>query len=629
MNNKDIKILEEKILFHKDLYYRGQPEISDEEFDKLELKLKSMNPDSYALKVVGSRNLSGKKVRHERKMLSLDKTYKVDDLKSWAADSELVAVYKVDGVSCSLVYENGILALAKTRGDGEYGEDITENCLWINSIAKSLEYSNKIEIRGELYCSFKNFQKLKEEMRRSGLDEPTSPRNITAGLLGRKDHVSLAKYLDFLAFDIDGINLKEESKKIELLEKLEFRVPGFNLIKADKIEEVIESYRNFIEEGNYQTDGIVFTFNDIETQNALGETSHHPKYRMAFKFQGDTAETAIKEIVWQVSRNGVLTPVAMVEPVEISGATIERVTLHNLGYVDRFMLKSGDTIEIVRSGEVIPKFLNKKKSSDNIFLIPENCPSCGNLLAKEDIRLVCNNQKCHGRNLEIILNFVAKANIYDLSSKRVEELMSNGFVSSIDDLYKITKEDLLSLPKTKDKLATRIYESIQSKKKLSLPVFFAAIGITGIGETKIQKIIDAGYDNVEKILRISLDELMAIESFAEKSSQEFILSIASKRELIQKLLDTGLEVIAEKRGVGVFSGKKFVITGTLSRPRSKIEKAIKECGGNVLNSVSKEINYLVTNEITSTSSKFKMAKKLEIPLLTEEELYLMMENSNG
>jgi DNA ligase (NAD+) len=400
-----------------------------------------------------------------------------------------------------------------------------------------------------------------------------------------------------------------------------FAVPEFKLVGTDEFEKLIQETQNNLVEGNYQIDGLVFTFNNIQFQNELGETSHHPKYKIAFKFIGEMAVTTVRDIIWQVSRNGILTPVAIVEPVELSGAKIERVTLHNLGYVERFELKMGDKIELIRSGEVIPKFLRKLESSDESFKIPDKCPSCSSKLLKQEIRLVCENVECPGRNLEIILNYVSKTNIYDLSEKRIEELMSHGYLRTIDDLYKLTVSDLLLLQKTKDKMANKVYESIQSKKNLTLQTFFSAIGISGIGEAKIQKIIDAGHDSVEKILALKEEDLIKVESFAEKSAHEFISSVQEKRSLIQRLIDVGLIIESHKSAQGALSGKKFVITGKLNQPRSKIEKWIKDNGGRVLSSVSNEVDYLVTNEKESSSSKFKMAKQLNIPLLDEEELF--------
>lgn len=620
--------LEALIVKHKALYYQGRPEITDHEYDKLEDELKKLDPSNATLNIVGTTTSASDKIKHDKKMLSLEKTYIVDDLISWMGSEEILSTYKLDGISCSLIYENGHLVLGKTRGDGTQGENITPKILWISAIPKLISNKNKIEIRGELYCTEEDFFHLSSEMVSLEMEKPTSQRNIVAGLMGRKDNLEFCRYIKFMAFDLieeDHTKFKKEEEKYTALKKMNFDIPDIEIHKDKKtIEKVIEGAKNFMSEGNYQIDGLVFTYNRIALHDELGETAHHPRYKMAFKFQGESKTTEIKDIIWYVSRNGILTPVGVVEPVELSGAMISNVTFHNYGLVKQYELKKGDKIEIIRSGEVIPKFLSVVESSNNKLEIPSNCPSCHSEVEVEDIRIYCRNDKCPGKNKEIILNFIQKIGIEDLSGKRLEELLNAGLVKTIPDLYRLTADDLMKLDKVKDKLSNKLIESINKTKQVDLITFLSSLGITGGAYNKCEKVVHSGIDTVEKIKKLTYDQLMGIESFAEKSSEEFLNSIRAKYDLIDELISLGFEFIQEEKRETQITGQKICITGALSEKRSVIEDRIRECGGVVVSSVSKNTDVLVTNETDPTSSKFKKALELKIKIITEAELMDLM-----
>jgi DNA ligase (NAD+) len=379
--------------------------------------------------------------------------------------------------------------------------------------------------------------------------------------------------------------------------------------------------------GDYLIDGLVFVYDDLKLHAELGETSHHPRYKIAFKFAGDTKTTTINSIEWGVSRNGVLTPVALVEPVELSGAMIGRVTLHNFGMVQNFELKAGDKIEIIRSGEVIPKFLGIVEKSKGQFTYPKNCPSCSSKLTMQDIWLYCENEKCAAKVKEGILNYIQKAGIEDVSDKRLDEMMGKGLVEDIPDLYRLKVDDFLLLEKVKDKLATKMFENIQKTKDQTLAQFISAIGVEGVSVAKSEKIIAQGYNTLEKILSLDLEKMKSIEGFAEKSSQAFLDSLNRKERLIKELISLGVKAKADElaSGEGPLQGMKFCITGELSMPRGEFEKLIKQNGGVMVSSVSKNTSYLITNETDSSSSKFVKAKDLGIPIVSEAKLLKMIE----
>jgi DNA ligase (NAD+) len=616
--------LEQSLKRHKKLYYQGNPEISDTEYDKLEDELRALRPDSYVLRMIGSSPSGQEKVKHKSKMLSLSKTYKEDDLITWKAEHEIVSTFKIDGVSCSLVYQNGLLSVGKTRGDGSVGENITDKCMWIAGILPEISLSSEIEVRGEIYCTEENFLKLSNKMIERGLEKPTSLRNIVAGLIGRKENIDLCTFIEFQAFDLieEKPTVKTEIEKLKILQSLGFLTPEVTLhIKPDTIASSLAEAQEFMNEGNYQIDGLVFSYNDLSLHEELGSTSHHPRFKMAFKFQGVSKETEIVEIFWQVSRNGILTPIAQVKPVELSGAMISRVTLHNYGVVLQNNLKSGDLIEIIRSGEVIPKFLSVKKESTEHFLVPKKCPSCNEVVEEVEIRLICNNASCPAQVKETILNYIQKIGIDDLSSKRLEELIKADLVKTIPDLYRISKEDLLSLDKVKDKLANKLLSSIESSKKVELTTFLSSLGISGGAYNKCEKVVMAGFNTLEKIRDLNVEKLTSIEGFAEKSAQDFLASLTQKFETIDQLEKLGFVFEEIEIKDSPFKQKKVCITGSLSRKRSEIEKDLRELGAIVVSSVSKNTHYLLTNDKTPSSSKFKKAMALDIPVISEEEFY--------
>lgn len=624
-----IQELEKLILHHKECYYKGKPEISDERYDKLEDELKKLDPGNPVLQLVGFKQAEATtKVEHQKKMLSLDKTYDESDLKKWIGKEDVISVFKIDGSSCSLIYEDGHLTLAKTRGDGQFGENITKKAVYIPDLPKHIGLEKNVEIRGEVYCIEEKFFHLSEEMKELKLEVPTSQRNIVAGLLGRKENIQLARFLSFKAFDVlGGPKFKKEHEKLEYLKKLGFNTPDYTVHRAGKdLDLRISEAKDFMGTGDYLIDGLVFVYDDLKTHEELGETSHHPRYKMAFKFQGDTKVAKINEIEWGVSRNGILTPVALIEPTELSGAVITRVTLHNFGMVKSYELKSNDKIEIIRSGEVIPKFLSVVEHSKGQFTYPQTCPSCLSPVQINDIWLYCSNELCPAKLKEEILNYVHKAGIEDISDKRLEEMLSKGLIEHIPDLYRLKEEDFLLLDKVKEKLAHKMFSNIQKTKEQALAQFISAIGVEGVSINKSEKIIANGFNTLEKFLSLSLDKLVAIEGFAEKSSGDILNSLEKKKPLIKELVSVGVNVKADEisTGEGPLSGLKFCITGELSSPRPEIEKKIKQNGGVMVSSVSKNTSYLVTNETESSSSKFVKANSLGIPIISEEKLIKMM-----
>lgn len=622
-----VEALAEQILRHKRLYYAGKPEISDSAYDKLEGELQALAPEHPALSVVGSApGTAARKMPHDTPMLSLNKTYKVEDLVSWMDGEELVGTPKVDGNSLSLIYEKGVLSLAKTRGDGRVGEDVTEKVRWISECLPRLQDKVSVEVRGELYCSNHQFALLVQEMLDRKLERPTNPRNIVAGMLGRKQHIDLNRFFNFFAFEVIGVSgLKTEIEKFAWLAKQGFPVPPHQLIaKEDEMGSYLERIREWMAEDEISYDGAVFAYNRLALQAQLGNTGHHPRFKLSFKWPGQTAEAVITKIEWATSRLGIVTPVAVIEPVQLSGAMISNITLHNAEHVKAYNLKAKDKIEIIRSGEVIPKFLQVVEAAPGNYKWPAACPSCGQELSFDSVRLKClNKDECAAQKSGFILNWMKAVEIDDISEKRLEQMLQLELVTDVVDLYKLKPADFLKLPQTKEKMAEKLYKNIQASCDVPLVKFLNGMGIEGAGLRTWEKLVDH-FHGLEGILTVDAATLMEVEGFAEKSAEQIVSGLKDRSALIKRLLKVGLKPGLPKRrfapGEGPLAGQQFVITGALTQPREQIEKLIREAGGKASSSVSKNTTALVTNEGDSTSSKMKKAKDLGIPIWTEDQL---------
>ncbi len=624
-----------EILKHKRLYYSGKPTITDAAYDRLEEQLRALDPEHPALFAVGSEaSGSAKKVGHDTPMLSLAKTYDVEELVSWQDGHAIVGSPKVDGNSLSLIYKAGRLVLAKTRGDGRVGEDVTEKVRWIAECPAVLPEPLDLEVRGEVYCSTHAFALLVEDMLARGLERPNNPRNIVAGLLGRKAHIDLCQHFQFFAFDVQGqekdLNLATELQKYVWLEKQGFVVlPHAFIQNRSELDAFLEEMKRRMNEDEVAYDGAVFAFDTLSLHRQLGATSHHPRYKMSFKWPGQTAEATIDHIDWATSRLGLVTPVAVIEPVVLSGAKITNITLHNAEHVRAYDLKAGDRIEIIRSGEVIPKFLQVIKPAKGSFEWPKKCPSCATELEFDGVRLKCPDVwECPAQRSGFILNWIKCAEIEDLSEKRLDQLLQAGLVKEAPDLYRLTVDDFLTLPATKDKMAQKLYSNIQKSRQLPLAKFLNGLGIEGAGLRTWEKLLEH-FADLDALMNASVAEITEIEGFAEKSADQIVRGLKDRRSLIRTLLKVGLEPQLPRRafapGEGPLAGRQFVITGSLSRSREEIETLIRQAGGKAGSSVSKNTFALVTNDSDTTSSKMKKAKELGIPIWSEDRLLKELE----
>lgn len=632
MLESEISDLVEQIIYHRQKYYAGHPEISDYNYDQLEERLRSIVPNHPVFLAVGSEddNVNTPKVRHETPMLSLAKTYDLQTLKTWIGEHRVIGSHKVDGNSLSLVYEGGSLIRAKTRGNGIQGEDVSEKVAWVSDcIAKIKDpVFQDFEIRGELYCSQQRFSRLVTEMERLGLERPSNPRNIVAGVLGRRQHVQLARFFGFFAFDLllmDGSSpFVTEEEKFDWLKQQNFQLPYFKSISNhEQVEGFLERTKLAMDEGEIGIDGAVFSYNDISLHKKLGVTAHHPKYKMSFKWQGETAVSTIEGIEWNTSRLGVVTPVAVIRPVQLSGALISNVTLHNASHVKNYSLSAGDSIEIVRSGEVIPKFLRVVTSVASQCSLPSSCPACSHPLVYDDCRLNClNHEECPAQIHGVILNWVRSVGIEDLSEKRLNLLIDRGLVNDIIDLYRLKEEDFLALPMFKEKMAKKLYQNIQQSKDITSVQFLTGLGIKGTGKVTWEALLQE-FNSIDLIRKACIEEILPLKGFAEKLATQVIEGLQQKSELIDQLKEVGVvcqEYIKEGIGSKVLAGMNFVITGTFSKSRKELSSMVEQAGGKVIGAVSSATSVLLIADLSSQSSKAKKARSLGVELWTEAML---------
>ena len=629
---------------HRAAYARGAPLISDVEYDALEDQLRQLDPNHQLLQQPWREEGAGEKVAHDVPMLSLQKTYSMADLLSWVGEREVVGALKIDGNSLSLVYRAGQLQVAKTRGDGQRGENVTAKCEYIETIPASLSDTRHLEIRGELHCSQGKFFVLAAEMEGLGLPKPTSPRNVVAGLLGRKEHPDLVRHFSFVAFDLlyhdEGVLPATEMDKLGRLTKLGFALPEPQLLtSAATIEAYLEQvrikmadYDNLHDSGDedkISLDGAVISFNDLAYARELGSTAHHPRSRMAFKWQGATAVTKINNIVWDTSRFGIVTPVAEIEPVSLHNALLRRVTLHNAATVKLYNLKRGTEIKIVRSGEVIPKFLEVVREAEGELDLPAACPSCAAPLEDDGVRLLCTSNACPAQQLRSVLNWLRAAEVRDLSEKRLAAMMELGLVQTIPDLYRLTKDDLLRVPLTGERMANKLHAAIAASKQLPAERLLSGLGIRGGGRATWRALLQVA-PTLEGLLRLTAEDIGKIDGFAAKSAEQIYQGLQDRRALIDELLAVGVEVIAPTvPQTGSQQGQKYVISGALSQPRAFYQELLEKHGATLASSVSAKTTAVVTADASADSSKIKAARKLKIPLIDEQELLTRLQQGNS
>jgi len=659
---KKIETLREKIRHHEHLYYvLDNPEISDLEFDKLMQELqqleadnpKLITPDSPTQRVGGKPREGFIKVRHSSPMLSLDNTYSEEELRAWERrvhelsgrkDVDYVCELKLDGMSLSLGYDNGQLVRGITRGDGTVGEDVTLNVRTVRSVPLSIPKEKlkkagippDFEVRGELLMPTAAFKKLNEERERAGLATFANPRNFTAGTVRQLDSsITAQRRLDYFAYGLlqnGRTYFDRHSKTLDALEAAGLKVnPHRKLVHSmDEVWDFIQQWEGKRDSLPYEIDGIVVKVDRVALQDELGFTGKAPRWAIAYKYAARAGITKLEDIRVQVGRTGKLTPVAMLAPVLIGGTTVRNATLHNMDEIDRLGVKIGDWVQVERGGDVIPKVAKVIDDKDHprgtrAFEMPEKCPVCGTKVVRTEgeVDYRCVNANCPAKLRETILHFASRGvmNIDGMGDALVNQLTERGLVKNIADIYKLTKDDLLSLERMGDKSAQNILDEIEGSKQLPLERAIYGLGIRFVGERTAQFLAEH-YGSMEALEKTCVEELQNVNEVSPRIAESIVefFSIPANRKLVERLHEAGLTLSGQKKQRGTkLAGKTFVLTGTLAKyTRDEAKKMIEGAGGKVTGSVSKKTDYVVAG--ADAGSKLEKANQLGVSVIDEKEM---------
>ncbi len=652
---KEIESLVKEIERHNYLYYvLDRPEISDEEYDRLFRRLIELEKKYSHLKVTPSptEKVGGEplkkfvKYEHRLSMLSLQNIYNDDELKeTWrrwedliGEDFKVTIEPKFDGLAIELVYENGLLVKGATRGDGIIGEDVTANIKTIRSLPLRLRTESPpsiFEVRGEVIIYKDDFIILNNERQNKGEPLFANPRNAAAGSIRQLDpKVAAKRKLEIFCHGIgvyEGIEIDSQEKLKECFIKFGLKTNDLFLC-TNKIYDIKDFYKNILTKRKdlpYEIDGIVIKVNSFENRKKLGEISRAPRWAVAYKFAPEEARTTLNNVIFQVGRTGSVTPVAILNPVEVKGVQVKRATLHNEDRVKELGLKIGDIVIVSRAGDVIPEVIRAvpemRTGKEKEIIFPTKCPECGTSLKKEKdkVALFCPNSDCIGRKLEALKHFCSKdaINIEGLGEKWIEQLVRTGLVKSFSDIFDLSMEKLMTLDRQGEKLASNILESIEKSKQVSLDRFIYALGIKFVGEATAS-FLASYFKNIENFISANKEELLEIEEIGPVVSDSIIEYLSNDKNIkeIRALISKGVTPLPYiKNEKTLIKGKSFVITGALENlTRSEAEKLIRDNGGKVLSSVSKKTDYIVVG--SSPGSKLERARKLNIKEISEKEL---------
>jgi DNA ligase (NAD+) len=661
---KEIEELREKLRYHEYRYYvLDEPEISDAAYDRMMERLKELEaahpelvtPDSLTVRVGGAPREGFTTVRHARAMLSLDNAFSYDALREWdrrvregsgKEKIEYIAEHKFDGLSISLQYEDGVLTRGVTRGDGTTGEDVTPNVKTIRSIPlrmegaalKKAKLGADFEVRGEVMMTRKAFEALNRQQEQIGGKIFVNPRNSAAGAVRVLDPtITASRRLDFFAYYllVDGkVPFAKHSETLEVLKQLRFRASDdWKLCNGiDAVIAYCEGWDAKREKLPYEIDGVVIKVNATAIQNELGYTAKAPRWAMAFKYPARQETTVVNDIFVNVGRTGALTPVAVLEPVQVGGVTVSRSTLHNMDEIERLGVQIGDTVLIERAGEVIPHVLKVVKPGKNRkpFHMPKKCPECGSAIhhVEGEVAYRCVNAACPAKRKESLLHYAGRhaMDIDGLGEKIVDQLVDKGMVKDVADLYALKEEEVAALERMAEKSAQNLLEEIEESKKNSLARLIYALGIQFVGE-RTGQLLAEHFSSLDELASAKEEELEQVPEVGPKVAASIVefFSEAANRQLIKRLAKAGVRPTAEKRIVksDKFAGKSFVFTGGLAnRTREEAGAIVVEHGGKVSGSVSKKTDYVVVG--TDPGSKYDKAKELGVTILSEGEFEKLM-----
>jgi len=660
---KEIESLVKEINYHNYRYYvLDSPVISDEEYDMLFKKLKELEkrwgyvlPDSPTQRVGAPPLEKFEKVQHREPMLSLDNAFTIEELREFDVrikrilgsndELEYTVEPKYDGLAVELSYKEGFLYKASTRGDGYVGEDITQNIKTIKAIPLKIEgvehIPEEIDIRGEVYMNIDEFERINKERQQQGEPVFANPRNAASGSVRQLDPaITASRRLHMACYGIGyvkGIEFKTQSEFIKWLEQARFPIPVYvKVVKGiDKVIKCIKEIEKLRETYPFETDGAVVKVNHFEFQRRLGAKTREPRWAIAYKYPAHQGITKLLEILSSVGRTGVITPVAVLEPVSIGGVTVSRSTLHNWDEVKRKDIRVGDYVIVERAGEVIPHIIgvvvDRRTGNEIVIQPPKHCPVCGSKTVRDpgEVAIKCINFNCPAQVEERIKHFASRRamNIEGLGEKTVKLFHERGLIKSFVDIYKLKEEDIRGLPGFAELSSKKLIEAINKSKDTTLARFLYALGISQVGEYAA-KLLVQHFKNLEDLYNVKIDRLIEIPQIGEKTARaiEQFFNNQENLKAIEELKRLGLKVenpdYQGKERILPLKGFTFVITGSLPKPRHEVQEMIEKAGGKVSSSVSKNTNYLIVGE--DPGSKFVKAQALGVKTISYEELLKMI-----
>ena len=632
-----------------ELYYQKSTSMmTDYEYDKLYDELVNLEKEtsmtlsnSPTINVEPEILSSLEQVEHPSPMLSLSKTKSIDELISFIDDKEGLLSWKLDGLTIVLTYENGKLVSGVTRGTGIIGEVVTENVKKFKNIPLSIKYKGKLVLRGEAIIKYSDFKKMNEELD-DGEGQYKNPRNLCSGSVRQLDSKVTAKRnvncIIFALIETSDKISNYKSENFEWLKSQGFEVVEHVKVNKNNMKEKVLEFKEKIKTYDIPSDGLVLTFNDIEYGNSLGTTAKYPKHSIAFKWQDETAETTLKEVDWMTSRTGLINPVAVFDPVELEGTIISRASLHNISILKELKLGIGDKILVYKANMIIPQVASNITQSNNLK-IPNTCPVCkkeAKIINSNDIEyLYCTNEFCFAKLMKKLSLFVSRngMNIEGISDAILSKLINEKIIKNYTDIYKLKdyKEKIINFEGFGEKSYNNLIESIEKSKKVHLANFIYALGIPDIGLSRAKLICKNFNNNFETILNLDYERLSQINGIGDIIAKEWVETfnnIEFKKE-INKLIKEITITDNNTKNLETLKEKTFVITGNVEsfKNRDELIEYIESLGGKVVKAISKNVNYLINNDITSTSTKNIKAKELGIKIISEKDLLNLSESN--
>lgn len=581
------------------------------------------------------------KERHESLMLSLDKTKDPQRLKEFLGDQKAVISWKLDGLTIVLTYRGGSLEKAVTRGNGEIGEIITNNAKVFQNIPHTIPYKGELILRGEAVISYADFQRINDEI--EDVDAKyKNPRNLCSGSVRQlNNEITAKRHVHFLAFTLvraDGVDFhNSRMRQFAWLEEQGFEVVEHYLTDRENLEEKITYFANHISENAFPSDGLVLLYEDIAYGNSLGRTAKFPRDAFAFKWADEIRETTLRKIEWSPSRTGLINPVAIFDPVELEGTTVSRASVHNISIMEELELGVGDSIQVYKANMIIPQIAENLTRS-GVKDIPKVCPVCGGA-TRIDMQngtktLCCPNPECQAKQIKSFALFVSRdaLNIEGLSEATLEKFIARGFIRKMDDIFHLDRyaAEIREMEGFGEKSCENLLKSIETARNTTLPRLLYGLGIAGIGLANAKLICKAFKNQPEKIQHATAEEIAEIPGMGEVLAGAYVSYFAKEEnaQLFQRLLkEVVIPEFREETKAQLLEGKTFVITGSVHffKNRTEVKEVIEGLGGKVTGSVTSKTDYLINNDVTSTSSKNKKANELGVPIISEEEFRKMAE----